>query len=208
MLIGDRGAHRLARPVGDIQVPATVQAVLAARIDRLTPEEKALLQTAAVIGRDVPLALLRAVADRPEEALRAGLMQLQGGEFLHETKLIPEREYAFKHALSHEVAYAGVLPDRRRALHARIMAAIEHLHAHRLTEHVDRLAHHALRGEVWDKAVTYFRQAGAKAADRSAYREAVAGLGKSRLFWEFIEGPGRGGDVCAGHAHRWCTRSA
>jgi len=174
VLIGDRGAHRLARPVGDIQVPATVQAVLAARIDRLTPEEKALLQTAAVIGRDVPLALLRAVAERPEEAVRTGLMQLQGGEFLHETKLVPEREYAFKHALSHEVAYAGVLPDRRRALHAGIMAAIEHLHAHRLAEHVDSLAHHALRGEVFDKAATYFRQAGAKAANRSAYREAVA----------------------------------
>jgi len=174
VLIGDRGAHRLVGPVGEIQVPSTVQAVLAARIDRLPPEEKALLHTAAVIGKDVPFALLRAVAERPEEALRTGLMQLQGGEFLHETKLVPEREYAFKHALSHEVAYAGVLPDRRRALHAGIMAAIEHLHAHRLAEHVDSLAHHALRGEVFDKAATYFRQAGAKAANRSAYREAVA----------------------------------
>jgi tetratricopeptide (TPR) repeat protein len=114
------------------------------------------------------------VAERTEEALRTGLVQLQGSEFLLETKLVPEREYEFKHALSHEVAYAGVLQDQRRLLHARILAAIEHLHAHRLTEQVDRLAHHALRGEVWDKAVTYFRQAGAKAADRSAYREAVA----------------------------------
>ena len=174
VLAGDRGAQRLARPAGEVQVPATVQAVLAARIDRLSPEEKALLHTAAVIGKDVPLALLRSVAEQPEGALRNGLAQLQGSEFLHETKLVPEREYAFKHALSHEVAYAGVLPDRRRVLHARIMAAIEHLHAHRLPEHVDRLAHHALRGEAWDKAVTYFRQAGAKAADRSAYREAVA----------------------------------
>jgi DNA-binding NtrC family response regulator/tetratricopeptide (TPR) repeat protein len=174
VLIGDRGAYRLARLVGETQVPATVQAVLAARIDRIPPEEKALLQTAAVIGKDVPFALLRAVADLPEELLRAGLMRLQGSEFLYETRLVPEREYAFKHALSHEVAYAGLLQDRRRALHARIMAAIEQLYAHRLTEQVDRLAHHALQGEVWDKAVTYFRQAGAKAAARSAYREAVA----------------------------------
>jgi transcriptional regulator with AAA-type ATPase domain/tetratricopeptide (TPR) repeat protein len=174
VLVGDRGAYRLARAVGDIQVPATVQAMLAARIDRLPPPERALLQTAAVIGRNVPWAQLRAVAELPEEALRAGLSQLRGGEFLHETKLVPEREYAFKHALSHEVAYAGVLPERRRALHAGIMATIEHLHVHRLTEQVDRLAHHALRGEVWDKAATYFRHAGAKAADRSAYREAVA----------------------------------
>jgi DNA-binding NtrC family response regulator/tetratricopeptide (TPR) repeat protein len=174
VLAGDRGAYRLARPVQDLQVPATVQAVLAARIDRLPPDEKALLQMAAVIGKDVPVALLRAAAELPEEALRTGLTQLHGSEFLHETKLVPEREYVFKHALSHEVAYAGVLPDRRRALHARILTAIEHLHAHRLTEHVDRLAHHAFRSEVWDKAVTYFRQAGAKAADRSAYPEAVA----------------------------------
>src|SRR5437867_2224402 len=173
VLVGDRGDYRLARSAGEIRVPATVQAVLAARIDRLSPEGKALLQTAAVIGKDVPFALLKVVADLAEEALHAGLIRLQGSEFLYETKVIPEREFAFKHALSHEVAYAGLLQDRRRALHARIMAAIEQLHATRLIEHVDRLAHHALRCEVWDKAVAYFRQAGKKAAARSANREAV-----------------------------------
>ena len=174
VLGGDRGAYRLARSSGEIQVPATVQAVLAARIDRLPPEDKTLLETAAVIGKDVPFALLRAVADLPEEPLRAGLIRLQRSEFLYETRLVPELEYAFKHALSHEVAYTGVLQERRRALHARIMVAIEQLYANRLAEHVDRLAHHALRGEVWDKAVAYFRQAGTKGAVRSAYREAVA----------------------------------
>src|SRR3989441_455863 len=174
VLVGDRGAYGVARPAGEIQVPATVQAVLAARIDRLPPEDEALLQTAAVIGKDVPFDLLQAVADRPEEPLRAGLIRLRGSEFLYETRLVPELEYAFKHVLSQEVAYAGLLQDRRRALHTQILAAIEQLYATRLTEQVDRLAHHALRGEVWDKAVTYFRQAGAKAAARSAYREAVA----------------------------------
>jgi tetratricopeptide (TPR) repeat protein len=174
VLVGDRGDYRLARSAGEIRVPATVQAVLAARIDRLPPEERALLHTAAVIGKDVPLALLRAVADLPEEVLRGGLIRLQGSEFLYETRVVAEPEFAFKHALSHEVAYAGLLQDRRRALHARIMAAIEQLHATRLAEQVDRLAHHASRGEVWDKAVAYFREAGAKAAARSAYREAVA----------------------------------
>src|SRR5881296_4402295 len=173
-LVGDRGDYRRGRSAGEIRVPATVQAVLAARIDRLSPEGKALLQTAAVIGKDVPFALLKVVADLAEEALHAGLIRLQGSEFLYETKVIPEREFAFKHALSHEVAYAGLLQDRRRALHARIMAAIEQLHANRLTEQVDRLAHHALQGEVWDKAAAYGHQAGEKAAAHSAYRMAVA----------------------------------
>src|SRR5262249_41988153 len=100
--------------------------------------------------------------------------RLQRSEFLHETRLIPEAEYAFKHALSHEVAYASLFQDRRRALHARIMEAIEQVCVNRLVEQVERLAHHALRGGVWDKAVVYFGQAGAKATARSAYREAVA----------------------------------
>ena len=155
-------------------MPATVQAVLAARIDRLPPEDKRLLQAAAVIGKDVPFPLLQAIAELPEEALRRGLAQLQAAEFLYETSLFPELEYTFKHALTHEVAYGSLLQERRRALHARIVEAIEALSADRLAEQVERLAHHALRGEVWDKAVAYCRQAGAKAAARSAYREAVA----------------------------------
>ena len=174
LLVGDRGNYRIARPVGEILVPATVQAVLAARMDRLPSEDKALLQTAAIIGKDVPLALLRSVADLPEEVLRAGLIRLQGSEFLYETKVVPERGFSFKHALSHEVAYASLLQVQRRALHARIMTAIEELYVTRLAEQVDRLANHALRGGVWDKALVYFRQAGAKAAARSAYREAAA----------------------------------
>src|SRR2546425_1390114 len=148
VLAGDRGAYRVARAPGEIHVPATVQAVLAARIDRLPPEDKALLQAAAAIGKEVPFAALVAVAGLPEEAASAGLVRLQRSEFLYETRLIPELEYAFKHALTHEVTYAGLLEDRRRTLHARIMEAIEQLYADRLAEHVDRLAHHAFRGEV------------------------------------------------------------
>jgi len=174
VLGGDRGAHRLASPAGEMRVPATVQAVLAARIDRLPPEVKTLLQAAAVLGKDVPLALLRTVVNLPDGSFRTGLGWLQRSEFLYETRLVPERAYAFKHALTHEVAYAGLLPDRRRALHAQILAAIEQRYVGRLTEQVDRLAHHAFRGEIWDKTVAYYRQAGAKAAERSAYREAVA----------------------------------
>jgi predicted ATPase len=156
-----------------VQGPATVQAVLAARIDRLPPEEKQLLQSAAVIGTEVPLALLQAMAEVPEEPLRLGLTRLQAAEFLYETRLFPEIEYTFKHALTQQVAYETLLQERRRALHARIVETLEGLAGERVVEQVDRLAHHALRGEVWDKALVYGRQAGEKSLARSAHREAV-----------------------------------
>jgi tetratricopeptide (TPR) repeat protein len=174
VLVGTPGAYRLAQALPTIQVPATVQAVLAARIDRLPADAKHLLQTAAVIGHEVPLILLQAIADLAEEALHRSLAQLQGAEFLYETRLFPEREYTFKHALTHEVAYGSLLQERRRALHARIVEALEELSADRLTDHVERLAYHAMRGEVWDKALAYCRQAGERAAAHSAYREAVS----------------------------------
>jgi class 3 adenylate cyclase/tetratricopeptide (TPR) repeat protein len=174
VLVGERGASRLARPLESLQVPATVQAVLAARIDRLPPGEKRLLQTAAVIGTEVPWPLLQAIADEPDEALHRGLAHVQAAEFLYETRLFPEREYTFKHALTHEVAYGGLLRERQRLLHGRIVSAIEQRHADRLADQVERLAHHALRGGAWDKAVAYCRQAGDKALARSAHWEAVA----------------------------------
>jgi class 3 adenylate cyclase/tetratricopeptide (TPR) repeat protein len=173
VLVGERGAYRVAKPIESMQVPATVQAVLAARVDRLPPEEKRLLQTAAVIGTEVPFALLRAIVELSEEELRRGLGHLQAAEFLYETSLFPELEYTFKHALTHEVTYSGLLQERRRALHARIVEAIELRYADRLTEQAERLAQHAFRGEVWDKAVAYGRQAGTKALARSALREGV-----------------------------------
>ena len=173
VLLGERGAYRLSQALPTVQVPATVQAVLAARIDRLPPEDKRLLQTAAVIGTEVPFTLLQAIVERSEEELRRGLGHLQAAEFLYETSLFPELAYTFKHALTHEVAYGSLLQERRHALHARIVDASERLYADRLTEQVERLAHHALRGEVWDKALVYCRQAGDKALARSAYREAV-----------------------------------
>ena len=174
MLVGAPGAFRLAQPLASLQMPATVQAVLAARIDRLAPEEKHVLQTAAVIGTEVPLPLLQAIAELPEADLYRGLAHLQAAEFLYETRLFPEREFTFKHALTHEVAYNGLLQERRRVLHARIVEALEVLYPDRLAEQVERLAHHAMRGEAWDKALAYNRQAGTRVAARSAYREAVA----------------------------------
>src|SRR5262249_38454477 len=176
VLVGERGAYRLGKAVKRLQVPTTVQALLAARIDRLPPEEKHLLQTAAVVGHEVPLSLLRTIAERPEEQVRSGLTHLQAAEFLDETSFFPDLEYRFTHALTHEVAYGSLLQERRRTLHARLVEALETLYAERLAEQVERLAHHAVRGEAWGKALRYLRQAGARAMARSAYREAVGGF--------------------------------
>ena len=172
-LVGKRGAYYLAKALPSIQVPSTVQAVLAARIDRLPPQEKALLQNAAVIGTEVPLVLVQAIAEVPEAPLRLGLTHLQAAEFLYETRLFPELAYTFKHALTQQVAYETLLQERRRMLHARIVGVVEGLAGERVAEQVERLAHHALRGELWDKALVYCRQAGEKAVARSAHREAV-----------------------------------
>jgi tetratricopeptide (TPR) repeat protein len=174
VLVGARGAYRAAQTLASIQVPATVQAVLAARIDRLSPEAKRLLQTAAVIGHEVPLPLLDAIAEVPEADVHRVLAHLQAAEFLYDTRLFPERELRFKHALTHEVAYGSLLQERRRALHTRIVEALEARVGDPSAEQVERLAHHALRGEVWAKAAAYCRQAGEKALARSVHREAAA----------------------------------
>jgi transcriptional regulator with AAA-type ATPase domain/tetratricopeptide (TPR) repeat protein len=174
LLTGERGAYRLATAVRAIDVPATVKAVLAARIDRLPPEEKRLLHTAAVIGKDTPYALLQAIAELPEDALGVGLTHLQAAEFLYEVSVFPDLAYTFKHALTHEVAYNSLRQDQRAVLHSRIVEAIERRYPDRLAEHVEALGRHALRGAVWDKAVHYLRRAGQKAAARFANREAVA----------------------------------
>jgi len=165
------GAYHLTRPIQAIEVPATVQVILVARIDRLPADDKQLLQTASIIGKDVPLVLLHAVAEAAEDAVQRGLTHLQAAEFLYETRLFPDPEYTFKHALTHEVTYGTLLQDRRKILHARIVGAIERLYPDRLTEHVERLAHHAARGEMWDRAVGYLRKAGAKAYARGALSE-------------------------------------
>jgi class 3 adenylate cyclase/tetratricopeptide (TPR) repeat protein len=172
-LVGERGAYRLPAPLTDVRVPPTVQAILAARIDRLPPTEKRLLQTAAVIGKDVPDSLLRAIADLDDDALQRGLSALRAAEFLYDASLFPEPEYTFKHALTHEVAYGSLLGERRKSLHARVVGVIETIYADRLDEQTELLAHHALRAETWEPAVTYCRLAGQRAAERSAYGEAA-----------------------------------
>ena len=179
-LAGERGAYRLIEDAQAIQVPATVQALLAGRIDRLPAEGKRLLQAAAVIGKDVPFVVLQAIAEDGEGDLRRGLAHLQAAEFLYEAHLFPELEYTFKHALTHDVAYASLLQERRLALHLRILEALERRHAAQPSEEVEGLARHALGGEAWDKAATYLRQAGRRTMARSSYG-AAAGLLREAL---------------------------
>ncbi|HTO65346.1 MAG TPA: adenylate/guanylate cyclase domain-containing protein [Bradyrhizobium sp.] len=167
-LAGEHGHYRLLRPTGAIQAPPTVQAILASRIDRLLPGDKNLLQIASVVGREIPLAVLRPMADLTEGELRDALDRLQAAGFLYESGFYPDVEYSFVHALTHEVTYDGLLRARRRALHARLVDTMEIQYRDRMGEHIERLAQHAVRGALSDKAVRYLRQAGLKALSRSA----------------------------------------
>jgi class 3 adenylate cyclase/tetratricopeptide (TPR) repeat protein len=173
VLVGQPGAYWLDQSLASLPVPVSVQTMLAARIDRLPPDAKHVLQSAAVIGTDIPFALLHAIAALPDDRLQPAMAQLQAAEFLYEARLFPELVYTFTHALTHEVAYGSLLQERRRALHRRIIEVLEALEADHPAAQVERLADHAVRGEVWEKALHYGRQAGARAAVRSAYQEAV-----------------------------------
>ena len=174
VLEGSRGSYRLARPFSNIEVPPTVQAVIAARIDVLPPLAKRLLQEAAVIGRDIPFSLLHAICGLTENELRSQLDDLEAGEFLYTTQLFPDLQYGFKHSLTLEVAYRGVLHEHRRDIHARVVDVIETLYTDRLGEQVERLAHHAVQGGLREKSVHYLHQAGVKAVARSALADARA----------------------------------
>jgi predicted ATPase len=153
-----------------------VQAVLAARIDRLPPEEKRLLQTAAVIGMEVPFALLRAMAEVSEEVLHRGLTHLQATEFLYETRLFPDREYTFKHALTQNVAYQSLLTTTRQQVHQRIAQALVNDFPERVDTQPELLAHHYTEAGLHAKAVGYWQRAGQRAIERSAHAEAMAHL--------------------------------
>jgi predicted ATPase/class 3 adenylate cyclase len=172
-IVGDPGSRRLVAKVDAVHVPPTVQDVLAARIDRLAPDEKLLLQQAAVIGAQVPLALLEAVAEADDETLKRALHSLQTSGFLQQTSLFPDLEFRFRHALTRDVAYSSLLKEERRVFHVRAVAAIESLFHDQRAQHLEDLALHAVRGQLWDKAVTYNRQLGMRALERAANVEVV-----------------------------------
>jgi len=169
------GTH-MRVPLQGLHLPTTVQGVLAARIDRLAPEEKALLQHLAVIGREFPLGLVRRVVTQPEEEVYRLLSSLQSKEFLYEQPAFPDVEYTFKHALTQEVAYNSLLLERRKVLHEHVGQAIEEVYREQLDEHYSELAHHYTRSGNSEKAIEYLSLVGQQAAQRSAYTEAITHL--------------------------------
>jgi len=162
----------------DVMVPHTIQGVLVARIDRLPDEERLLLQTASVVGREVAVLVLKTVADLPEEVLRPRLSRLEASEFLHQTRVTPTEEYAFTHALTHEAAYQSVLEDRRRPLHAKVAEALETLSPDVRERRPELLAWHYSHAKLREPAIACWQLAGQSAIQRSASAEAIAHLGK------------------------------
>ncbi len=173
------GVVKLARAMNAVKVPATVQAVLASRIGRLSVEEKELLQTLAVLGREFPLELVRRVTLKPDHELDRGLSRLQAGEFIYEQPVTGDVEYVFKHALTQDVAYNSVLIERRKLFHERAGVALESIFAEQLDDHLGDLARHYSRSDNVAKAVEYLERAGQHALQRSAYADGIASLSAS-----------------------------
>jgi class 3 adenylate cyclase/tetratricopeptide (TPR) repeat protein len=153
-LTGERGAYRAARRIGSLGVPATIEALLAARIDRLPEREKRVLQDAAVLGRRFPGSALRFVVEEGEASLADALRALLEADFLREEPIHADAEYVFQHGLTHQVALRSQLAARRRAVHKRAALAREHIHAERADEHAALIAHH------WESAGERKRAAG------------------------------------------------
>jgi predicted ATPase len=149
----------LSGKASDIQVPDTIQGIIAARMDRLEDNLKRTMQVASVIGRDFAFRILQTITGLRAE-LKAYLLNLQGLEFIYEKSLFPELEYIFKHALTQEVAYNSVLHKRRKEIHGKIGGAIEQIYAESLEEFYEMMAYHFDQGEVWDKAVEYQEHSG------------------------------------------------
>jgi class 3 adenylate cyclase/tetratricopeptide (TPR) repeat protein len=168
------GTIKLTKPLSELKIPPTVQAILAARIDRLPAGEKDLLQTLAVMGKEFPLGLVRKVTGKPDGELELMLGDLQLAEFIYEQPALPDIEYTFKHALTHEVAYGSVLNERRKPLHERTAEALESLFADQLDDHLPELAGHYRRSGNTNKAIYYLRMAGEQVARRCAHEEAIS----------------------------------
>ena len=174
------GTIKLTKSLAELKITPTVQAILASRIDRLPADEKDLLQTLAVMGKEFPLGLIRKVTGKRDDELERMLGDLQLGEFIYEQPALPDVEYTFKHALTHEVAYGSVLNERRKPLHERTAQALESLFAGKLDDHLQDLARHYSRSGNTIKAIHYLQMAGEQAARRCAHEEAT-GLFNSAL---------------------------
>ncbi|MGO9603200.1 MAG: adenylate/guanylate cyclase domain-containing protein [Candidatus Binataceae bacterium] len=173
------GAVELAQPISTIQIPETVQGILAYRIDRLDASEKDHLQTMAVIGRESSLALLVRVTGKSELELRRLVYALQLAEFVYEQPTLNGTEYVFKHAFTQEVAYNSVLLERRRLLHGKIGAAIETLHEKQAADYANEVARHYGLSANKEKELDSLYYAGTVAESRAAYTQAISYLTKA-----------------------------
>jgi class 3 adenylate cyclase/tetratricopeptide (TPR) repeat protein len=173
---GDR--YTSNRPIEQLEIPNTIQGVLAARMDRLSEDLRQTLQVASVIGRDFAFRILKNIMELGEE-LRVRLSSLVGLEILYEKALYPELEYIFKNVLTQEVAYESLLKQRRQEIHGRIARAIEELYADRLPEHYELLAHHYGRSGEAEKAIEYLMLAGEKSNQNKAVETACEFFGQA-----------------------------
>ncbi len=172
-IVGEPGAYKARDYVSDLQVPPNVKPIIAARIDRLPPADRRIIQIAAVIGKVVQRPILDVLTGVPGNDLDAAIARLSDVELLFELQSYPDREYTFKHALTHDVAYESLISEDRKALHARALRAVEDAYADDLERNVEKLADHALRAEDWDAAARYLLAAVDRALDRSAFAKAV-----------------------------------
>jgi class 3 adenylate cyclase/tetratricopeptide (TPR) repeat protein len=186
------GAVTVTRSLSQLKIPPTVQGILAARIDRLQPDEKELLQTLAVIGMEFPLSLVRQVVQQAADQIDHLLDHLQTAEFIYEQPAAGDVEYIFKHALTHDVAYNSLLTERRKLLHECTAQAIELLRHERLEDYYDDLAHHYSSSNNAARAIEYLRLAGEQAARRGAYAQALTNVEPAlKLIERLPQGPER-----------------
>ena len=193
LLTGKPEGYSATKSISDLRVPATLEALLTSRIDRLSPVDKRILQCAAVIGYQVPLGILQAVGELSPDELRGALNRLQAAEYLYETRLFPDIEYTFKHALFHDAAYQMLSRDRRRALHTAALLAGERIFTDQASEKADWLAFHAFRAQIWDRAATYLQSAAAREIARAANRVAAQHLENALIAVDHLAVPGRTG---------------
>jgi predicted ATPase len=175
----------LSQKPADIQVPDTIQGIIAARIDRLEDNLKRTMQVASVIGRDFAFRILQTITGMKQE-LKSHLINLQGLEFIYEKRLFPELEYIFKHILTQEVAYNSLLLKRRKEIHEKIGQAIEDIYTDRLEEFYEMLAYHYFKSENFEKAFQYLKLSGLKAVNKHSLIEALSHYKEAKYALEQI----------------------
>jgi len=181
----EEGIWRVRQEIASLTVPTSVQSAILGRVDRLDQRLKHVLNAAAVIGRVFRLRVLAHTLGQASE-LETDLWELEDQALIYRERLVPEIEYSFKHVLTQETVYQGILSDRRSSLHRRVAKAIESLYSESLDEHYERLAHHYEEGGEVEQAIAYLFKAGQKARRSYANVEAIAHLTRGLALLETL----------------------